>query len=161
MPLPTTYRVGTVTVSAGGTVVTGVGTNWLAGGIRAGDVFAAGGLSVSIASVDSATQITLADEWTGGALSGSAYEVRYTPDATRVLASSRAAMEAFEGAQLRKNNLTATRAPLPTDDASQGYAVGSRWLWQGREWLAASVAPGTARWLAKDATVTPEMFGAI
>ena len=36
------------------------------------------------------------------------------------------------GANIRKNNFTASRAPLPTDDATQGYAEGSRWLWQGQ-----------------------------
>lgn len=35
----------------------------------------------------------------------------------------------------RKITTDATRAPLPTDDESQGYAVGSRWLWQGQEWV--------------------------
>ena len=38
-------------------------------------------------------------------------------------------------AQLRKNNFTTSRAPLPTDDETQGYEVGSRWLWQGQEWF--------------------------
>lgn len=48
MALPTSYKVGTISVSANGTIVTGVGTNWLAGGIRAGDIFAAKGLTASI-----------------------------------------------------------------------------------------------------------------
>lgn len=135
MPLPSTYATGTVTVSANGTVVTGAGTQWIAGGIRPGDRFAIKGLSVSIASVNSATSITLAEPWAGGALSGSPYEIRYTPDATRVLAASRAALERFEGADLRKSNFSAARAPMPSDDDTQGYAVGSRWQWQGREWI--------------------------
>lgn len=36
---------------------------------------------------------------------------------------------------VRKLNTEATRAPLPTDEETQGYAVGSRWLWQGQEWV--------------------------
>lgn len=60
---------------------------------------------------------------------------------------------------VRKLNTTAARAPLPTDDASQGYAAGSRWLWGGQEWVAAEVAAGAARWV-KVTTVTPQMFGA-
>lgn len=135
MTLPATYATGTITVAANGTTVTGTGTNWLAGGIRAGDRFAIKGLSVSIASVNSVTSITLAEPWAGGALSGSPYEIRYTPDATRVLAASRAALERFEGADLRKANFSAIRAPLPSDDETQGYGVGSRWLWQGQEWV--------------------------
>lgn len=35
---------------------------------------------------------------------------------------------------VRKLNTDAARAPLPTDDETQGYEVGSRWLWQGQEW---------------------------
>lgn len=157
MALPTTYNAGTVTVSANGTALTGTGTQWIAAGIRPGDRFARKGLSVSIQSVNSPTSITLAEAWTGGALSGSAYEIRYTSDATRVLASSRMALEKFEGAHLVKNNLSATRAPLPSDDASQGYEVGSRWLWQGREWVLAALG----RWIEKDRAVTPEMFAAV
>lgn len=60
---------------------------------------------------------------------------------------------------VRKINTDAARAPLPTDDASQGYEVGSRWLWQGREWVAASVTAGQARW-APISRVTPQLFGA-
>ena len=46
----------------------------------------------------------------------------------------------------RKITTDATRAPLPTDDEVQGYAPGSRWLWQGQEWVAAGVAEGAAVW---------------
>lgn len=57
---------------------------------------------------------------------------------------------------VKKLTTDATRAPLPTDDETQGYEVGSRWLWQGQEWVR-----GTAGWVLKDAAVTPEMFGAV
>ena len=60
------------------------------------------------------------------------------------------------GANLRKNNFDATRAPLSSDDETQGYAVGSRWQWQGQEWL--RVVTG---WVAKDTALTPAMFGAV
>lgn len=171
MPLPTTYRVGAVTVSANGTAVTGTGTNWLAGGIREGDIFAARGLTATIASVDNATSLTLSDPWAGPALTNAEYEIRYTPDSSRVLAAAKSALaaieETYEGsrsaiaqAQLRKNSLMAARAPTKSDDASQGYGVGSRWLWQGREWVAAGVDAGAARWAPKDIALTPQMFGA-
>lgn len=58
-------------------------------------------------------------------------------------------------AQLRKNNLTATRAPLPSDDDAQGYGVGSRWMWQGQEWFHA----GEGRWVST-VEVAPQAFGA-
>lgn len=97
MALPSTYATGTITVAANGTVVTGAGTNWIAGGIRAGDVLEVRGLSVSIDGVTSATALTLKKPWPGPAHSSASYEIRYTPDATRVLAASRAALETFEG----------------------------------------------------------------
>ena len=73
----------------------------------------------------------------------------------------------LDAAQLLKNNLTATRAPLPTDDETQGYAVGSRWLWQGQEWVrtdsewlpmasVASYAPFASYDAANAATKLPE-----
>lgn len=61
---------------------------------------------------------------------------------------------------VRKINTEATRAPLPTDDETQGYAVGSRWQYQGQEWIAAAVGAGAARWIASN-VVTPAMFGAV
>lgn len=69
-------------------------------------------------------------------------------------------LETIYNASLRKNTLDATRAPLPTDDASQGYAPGSRWLWQGQEWVAVGVDAGAARWIST-LQVTPQMFGAV
>lgn len=56
---------------------------------------------------------------------------------------------------VRKSQFSATRAPLPTDDETQGYAVGSRWIWQGQEWLHA----GEGRWVST-VEVTPQAFGA-
>ena len=41
----------------------------------------------------------------------------------------------IDAAQLRRNRLDATRAPLPSDDETQGYEVGSRWMCQGQEWV--------------------------
>lgn len=47
---------------------------------------------------------------------------------------------------VRKLTTDADRAPLPTDDASQGYEVGSRWQDGGREWRATDTTPGAAKW---------------
>lgn len=46
------------------------------------------------------------------------------------------------------NNLTASAAPASGNDSTQGYAVGSRWLWaaRGLEWVAVDVTPGAAVW---------------
>lgn len=62
---------------------------------------------------------------------------------------------------VRKLSTDAGRAPLPSDDETQGYEVGSRWQWQGREWVATSVTAGAARWLPKDQALTPEMLEAV
>lgn len=92
MALPTSYKTGTISVSASGTIVTGNGTLWTAAGLSAGDVFVAGGLGVSIEEINGAGVITLAFPWPGASLSGADYEIRFTPDATRVLTASREAL---------------------------------------------------------------------
>lgn len=53
----------------------------------------------------------------------------------------------------RKITTDATRAPLPTDDETQGYAVGSRWLWQGQEWVR-----GAAGWI-RNPVINAQAFG--
>lgn len=63
------------------------------------------------------------------------------------------------GASIRKANFDAIRAPLPTDNETQGYGVGSRWLWQGQEWL----YTGSGNWvpiaLRSDLVVNARHFG--
>lgn len=98
--LPVSYATGTVTLGAGSTTVTGSGTSWIAAGLEAGDIFWAAGLSVRIASVNSATSLTLAFPWPGAALSGANYEVRFTPDATRVLSAAREVLSALTNGNL-------------------------------------------------------------
>lgn len=93
MALPTSYAVGTASVNASETAVTGQGTTWLTSGLRPGDLFTAAGLSVRIASVNSNTSLTLAYPWPGSNRSAAAYEVRYTPDAERVMAASRTVID--------------------------------------------------------------------
>lgn len=66
----------------------------------------------------------------------------------------------FSGAQLhaalkKLEPTIADRAPLPSDDETQGYEVGSRWMWQGQEWFHA----GAGRWV-NTVEVTPQAFGA-
>lgn len=88
MPLNPTYSVGTVSVSAGSAIVAGVGTQFVASGIRNGDIFELGGLSITVASADTATQLTLVKPWPGTSASG-AYEIRYTNDGSRVIGAAR------------------------------------------------------------------------
>lgn len=79
MALNKYYSTGTVSVANGATVVTGVGTAW-AGTIESDDYFRKAGFAVRIASVDSNTQITLAEGWPGTTLIGATYEISITGD---------------------------------------------------------------------------------
>ncbi len=133
MPLNPTYSVGTVSVSAGGNIVTGIGTQFVAAGIQQGDVFECAGLTVTIGGVESATELTLVKPWPGSAVSGSGYEVRYTPDASRVMAASRLAISEFANVVPR------------VEDAEE----------------AASVANAKAISAQRAAGKTPEDFGAV
>lgn len=89
MAIASTYTTGTASIAAGNTALTGIGTSWLTSGIQAGDIFWANGMSCRIASVNSNTSITLAFPWPGSTITGGTYEIRFTPDATRVLTSAR------------------------------------------------------------------------
>jgi hypothetical protein len=101
MALPTTYSTGTATINANEVAVTGQGTTWLTSGLQAGDLFWAGGMSVRIASVNSNTSLTLAFPWPGASRAAQQYEVRFTPDATRVLASARAVLDAIASGNVK------------------------------------------------------------
>lgn len=95
MALPTTYNTGTATVNNGSPTVTGQGTTWLTSGIQAGDFFWAAGQSVRILSVNSNTSLTLAYNWPGPSRSVDIYEIIFTPEAGRLLASTRAVLDAL------------------------------------------------------------------
>lgn len=87
------YQTGTVSVAAGGTAVTGVGTAWQTAGVQAGDLLMRAGLAVPIAAVNSDTSLTLAENWPGAALNNSAYRIRFQPDGSRYTAAARALIE--------------------------------------------------------------------
>ncbi|MCS0501371.1 tail fiber domain-containing protein [Ancylobacter mangrovi] len=70
------YATGTLSVAAGGTVVTGAGTLWTMV-LQPGDTLFADGLLVPITTVDSNTQLTLGFAWPGDALEDAAYVARY------------------------------------------------------------------------------------
>jgi hypothetical protein len=65
MAIKNDYGVGTVSIAANGTVLTGVGCQWQNADIQAGDTFKVKNLDAIILSVDSQTQITLKEAWTG------------------------------------------------------------------------------------------------
>ncbi|TKT79958.1 hypothetical protein [Aquamicrobium sp. LC103] len=73
------YNIGTATVAANGTAVTGQGTQWQQS-VRPGDLFGTHkGTGIRIASVNSNTSLTLAYAWTGSAQTAAAYEIQFTP----------------------------------------------------------------------------------
>ncbi|MFG1454751.1 DUF2793 domain-containing protein, partial [Xanthobacter sp. V2C-8] len=76
MPLSPTsyYNIGTVSVAAGGTTVTGIGTSW-SGVVVAGDTLMLGGLMVMISEVVSSTSLKLLLPWPGAAQAGAGYAI--------------------------------------------------------------------------------------
>lgn len=70
------YKTGTVSVTKDSQVVTGSGTSWLSN-VQAGDGFtiSGSGITYTVASVDSDTQITLSANYAGADQSGAAYAV--------------------------------------------------------------------------------------
>lgn len=70
----TAYRTGTVSVVAGGTTVSGVGTIWTGGNVREGENIYIGAVSALIVEVVSAGVLTITP-WPGSTQSGVAYKV--------------------------------------------------------------------------------------
>ena len=67
---------GSVTVTQGSTAVNGTNTNWVNSGVRKGDLFSVDrSIFYEIASVNSATSITLVQSYTGATLSGTGYSI--------------------------------------------------------------------------------------
>ncbi|MFE3838601.1 hypothetical protein [Pseudogemmobacter sonorensis] len=96
----TTYSTGTITVGANSIAVTGTGTAWATAGIRAGDLLIAGTAVVPIASVNSATGLTLARAWPGGALAGANYNILLVDDAARALTAANQLLQQLTGTTL-------------------------------------------------------------
>lgn len=94
MAILSDYTVGTVTVAAGGTAVTGTGTAWQTAQFREGDLFIAADWYAVIASVNSNTSLTLYPMGRrGAALSGAPYRLRYMSDGSRASAQARALID--------------------------------------------------------------------
>lgn len=118
------YSSGTASVAQGSRIVTGIGTGWKAeaGGlaaIKAGDKFGIHvGRPIIIASVDSDTQLTLADDWPGPSQTNAAYKVELTaPEVIAVEAMRRLF------ASLSNGNLTSLAA-LELDEDSIPIGLG-------------------------------------
>jgi hypothetical protein len=70
------YKTGTATITQGSTTITGVGTQWLTTGIKAGDIFTIDDTrSYEIATVTSNTSLTLAKPFQGASGSAQNYAI--------------------------------------------------------------------------------------
>ncbi len=100
--LPSVYQDGTATIAANGAVVTGQGTLWT-NAILPGDFFGVHkGYAVRVLSVDSDTQLTLANNWPGAAQTAAHYEIMLQSDIARMQETSRQLLQ-----QLSNGNIAA------------------------------------------------------
>ena len=117
--LPSVYQDGTATAAANGTVVTGQSTLW-ANAVLPGDFFGVHkGYAVRILSVDSNTQLTLANPWPGGAQTAAHYEIMLCPDTSRMQETSRQLLQ-----QLSNGNIAAFTGLAGAAD-TLGYFTGA------------------------------------
>jgi hypothetical protein len=99
--LPSVYQDGTATIT-GGTVVTGQSTLWV-NAVLPGDFFGVHkGYAIRILSVDSDTQLTLANAWPGSAQTAAHYEIMLQSDVGRMQETSRQLLQ-----QLSNGNIEA------------------------------------------------------
>lgn len=119
----TIYAVGTVSVSNGGTTVTGVGTSWQ-GKIFEGDLLTdpAQGIFARV-TADAASNTSLSiNPWPGTALSGDAYEILLTPDSVRASERTRQLLEQLSVVQANGRGLFYLFSDTTTDaDPGAGY----------------------------------------
>ncbi|MFC0245833.1 hypothetical protein ACFOLL_12545 [Falsochrobactrum ovis] len=87
------YTSGTISLANGSTTVTGTGTLFDVAKFREGDTLQIQNLTAVIARVDSNTQLTLTEPWTGTTLTDAPYRARYLPDGARVTAQSTTLIE--------------------------------------------------------------------
>lgn len=78
------YMSGTISLANGSVTVTGTGTLFEVTQFREGDTLQIQNLTAVIASVDSNTQLTLAEPWTGTTIVDGAYRARQLGDGSRV-----------------------------------------------------------------------------
>ena len=119
----TIYAVGTVSVSNGGTTVTGAGTSWQ-GKIFEGDLFtdpAQGIFARVTADATSNTSLSI-NAWPGTALSGDAYEILLMPDSVRASERTRQLLEQLSVVQANGRGLFYLFSDTTTDaDPGAGY----------------------------------------
>ncbi len=88
------YSIGTITVAAGGTTVTGVGTSW-AGKVFEGDLLhdPVQGLIARVTADVVDNGLMQVNPWPGAALDGAPYEILFMPDSVRASERARRLLE--------------------------------------------------------------------
>ncbi|NTF07193.1 phage tail protein [Agrobacterium rubi] len=115
--MTTPYVTGTVSVTAGSAIVTGVGTGWQTSGLVAGQfgLDSANGNPVPVLSIDSDTKITLAKPWRGTSASDQGYWITYdTTPGQQTVANAQRLAEYI--ARLDKPALAALASLAPAVD---------------------------------------------
>lgn len=156
------YQTGTVSVTNGSAVVTGSGTAW-SGEVAGGDIFTIVGDNTwyEVASVDSATQITLAANYAGTTGSGKNYAISrdftdrlglpYPQKGDIETASliKRAFAQIDAQTNVAKSEYAATTAPTVNDDADDGYTIGSQWVdtTNDEAYICVDATAGAAVWV--------------
>ncbi|EEQ93869.1 Conserved hypothetical protein [Brucella intermedia LMG 3301] len=87
------YTSGTISLANGSATVTGTGTLFEVTRFREGDTLQIQNLTAVIASVDSDTQLTLTEPWTGTSIVDGPYRARQLADGTRVGTQAAALIE--------------------------------------------------------------------
>ncbi|WP_454914974.1 DUF2793 domain-containing protein [Xanthobacter sediminis] len=148
------YSVGTVSVSAGGMTVTGVGTGWSSADIQIMDTLELGGAHCFVAAVGSDTQITLLQPWPGEAVAAAGYAiVRGSPLRWEGAAAGQNVVDLIARARLIQSGVTTTAvaaamgnappgAPITGDTYLVGTAPTGAWAghagqlatWTGTDW---------------------------
>lgn len=116
MSLISVYNVGTVSVVAGSTQVTGSSTGWVGAGVREGDYLWVAGFVVRIASCEGGQALTLAYPWPSMTMENVNYEIQYTPDVERTLGSAQNVL-----ATLRSGSFGALATVNPSTDTMPYY----------------------------------------
>jgi len=137
-----TYQTGTVSVSAGGTTVTGVGAIWTGGNAREGDVIAIGDATALIVEVVSATELTITP-WPGSAETDAAYTIYQTSprrfDSVEVADDLRKQVAALNTTGFYHFVPSSASAPDPSLGDEGQYAfqafTGKLWLKEGGVWV--------------------------
>lgn len=137
------YRTGTISVAAGGTIVTGVGSIWSGSNVKPGDVLEVGNFQSLITDVTDTTHLVISP-WGGGAQSGASYKIwQVSPQrfaGAQAMQTVNQLVAAFEVSGFFWFVGVGLTAPDPSygNDGQWAYqpSTGAYWLKTGGVWVA-------------------------